>query len=81
MDSSILKKIVYGKFVQNNKLMVDLLRTYPDYLIEGTKNMRWGRGHDYPNNEYSSGNIPDQNLFGKILVELRDEFRTEYALI
>ena len=80
LDKSILKKVAYEKFAQYPKLMVDLLRTHPEQLIEGTKDIRWGGGHEYSSKEYNVGNITGENLFGKILVDLRNEYRTEYDL-
>jgi hypothetical protein len=71
----VMKKAVRAKFLQNVALMRKLLETGTEEIVEWTEGTPladsiWGNAPD------KNGN-PGQNLLGKCLMEIREEFRKE----
>jgi ribA/ribD-fused uncharacterized protein len=65
---NIMRAAVRAKFTQHSDLRAELLATADALLVEHTANDRyWGDGGD------GSG----KNMLGRILMEIRDEFRNE----
>lgn len=64
----LMRKIVKAKFEQNQDLMTSLLKTEGEVLVEGNTwgDRTWG----------VSGGV-GQNLLGKILMDVREEFLEE----
>ena len=67
VKDDIMREALKAKFTQNEDLRKILLETEDAILVEHTKNDRyWGDGGD------GSG----QNMLGKLLMELREELKT-----
>ena len=68
VKDEMMRKAVYAKFSQNKDIKEILLNTYPERIVENTLNdYYWGCGAD------GSG----KNMFGKILMEVREVLRKE----
>ena len=71
----IMVKCVREKFIQNIKIKEKLLKTYPNTLYEASKwDSIWGIGYDKENAQKTNPNNYGENLLGKALMKIRDEF-------
>jgi ribA/ribD-fused uncharacterized protein len=84
LEEATLKELVRAKFIQHPTLLRWLLATGDAYLVEATRDRVWGGGF-YPNEIRQWTDLlawfHTGNLFGHILMELREEFRLGADLI
>lgn len=69
VKDDVMRKALFAKFSQNVDLRNTLLKTGSEYIIEKTSNdYYWGCG----------ANGTGKNMLGRILMEIRDEFKVLY---
>ena len=81
LEKTVLKNVVTQKFVQNKDLLIDLLRTLPHNLVEGSTSKKWGGGFQFNSTNYNKGQMNGGNAFGIILTEIRNSFAIEFGML
>lgn len=76
----VLYRGVYAKFDQNSLLKQKLLQTVGQNLYEATTDPYWGCGIDLISPKWESGDWNGNNVGGKIVMKVRDEFLNEEVL-
>lgn len=72
---NIMLKCIREKFSQNIPIKESLIKTHPKNLYEASPwDKIWGIGYDKESASITEPNKYGQNLLGKALMELRDEF-------
>lgn len=75
-----LYKGIFAKFDQNGPLKQVLMDTEGLNLYEATTDLYWGCGIDIDSDKWDSGEWHGENVCGKILVKVREEFLRESDL-
>lgn len=71
----IMLKCIREKFLQNHNIKQRLIETHSKYLYEASPwDKIWGIGYDKETAINTNPNKYGQNLLGKALMEIRDEF-------
>ena len=70
----VLQEIMKEKFLQNDGLKDKLLATKGLNLYEATKDKRYGTGYTIKEKKEINSSSPGQNLTGKYLMAIRDNF-------
>lgn len=76
----MLYRGVYAKFDQNCQLKQALLQTAGQNLYEATTDPHWGCGIDITSPKWESGDWDGNNVGGKIVMKVREEFLREESL-
>ena len=72
---NIMLKCIREKFSQNHVIKERLIKTYPKHLYEASPwDKIWGIGYDKETAIQTNPNNYGQNLLGKALMQIRDEF-------
>lgn len=72
---NIMLKCIRNKFLQNRVIREKLINTYPRQLYEASPwDNIWGIGYDIDTAQVRDPETYGQNLLGKALMEIRDEF-------
>ena len=72
---NIMVRCIREKFLQNEDIKKKLIETYPKHLYEASKwDKIWGIGYDKETAIRTNPNNYGQNLLGKALMKIRDEF-------
>ena len=72
---NIMLKCIREKFLQNRGIREKLIKTYPRQLYEASPwDNIWGIGYDKDTAQVRDPETYGQNLLGKALMKIRDEF-------
>lgn len=80
MRMRTLYRGIYAKFDQHGPLKQALMDTEGVNLYEATTDLYWGCGIDFDSDKWETGDWPGENVCGKILVKVREEFLRECNL-
>lgn len=72
-------KVVESKFIQNDKLMNKLIKTYPKMLIEGNTwgDKYWGCVVEDSDNFLHRKSLIGENKLGIILMDIREKYTND----